>query len=325
MRPFVASRTTPADRKPFAEDVEYYLSLTPRQLPSQYLYDALGSALFEAICALPWYTITRIEQQMLARHAPAIFARLQPLSTLVELGPGSGQKLNTLLSAAGSDELPATVHLVDLSPAALDLAVRTISEHHDLVVVTHEASYEAGLAAATEGERSTGRTLALFLGSNIGNFDPPGADAFLRNIRAALAEGDALLLGADLAKAERDLLLAYDDPLGVTAAFNRNLLVRINRELGADFDLDGFTHRAIWNADASRIEMHLVSARRQRVRIPAANLDLTFERDETIWTESSYKYRRGELCGMLERTGFRTIAQWVDETASFALTLVEAR
>jgi len=329
MRPFVAPKTAPADRNPFAEDVEYYLSLTPRQLPSRYLYDDLGSALFEAICQLPWYAITRIEQQLLARHAATLLARLHPLSTLVELGPGGGQKMNTLLTgsqhAATSNQQPITVHLVDLSPAALDAAVHTLAHHPDLVVVTHEASYEAGLAAATEGERSAGRTLVLFLGSNIGNFDRPGADAFLRNIRTALAAGDALLLGADLVKSERDLLLAYDDPLGVTAAFNRNLLVRVNRELGADFDIDGFAHRAVWNADASRVEMHLVSTRRQHVRIPVANLDLTFERDETIWTESSYKYRCPEIREMLERAGFRTIEQRVDETASFALTLVEAQ
>ena len=135
--------------------------------------------------------------------------------------------------------------------------------------------------------------LALFLGSNIGNFDPPGAEAFLRKIRTTLSPGDALLLGADLVKSEADLLLAYDDPLGVTAAFNRNLLVRVNRELGADFDVDAFAHRAVWNASESRVEMHLVSREHQRVRVPASHLDITFDAGETIWTESSYKYRAG--------------------------------
>ena len=180
-----------------------------------------------------------------------------------------------------------SVHLVDVSGAALEAATRALTIHTDLVLSAHQATYEAGLAEVTREQRTTGRSLVLFLGSNIGNFDPPGADAFLRNIRAALTEGDAVLLGADLVKPERDLLLAYDDPLGVTAAFNRNLLVRANRELGADFDVDGFTHRALWNAAASRIEMHLVSARRQRVRVPAARLDITFEAGEPIWTESS--------------------------------------
>jgi dimethylhistidine N-methyltransferase len=327
MRPFAASQTVPAKHKRFAEDVEYYLSLTPRQLPSEYLYDDLGSALFDAICALPWYPITRIEQSLLARCAPAIRARLAPLSTLVELGPGGGQKLETFLTATSHQQSATdlTVHLVDVSPSALDTAVHTLSRHDDLTIVTHQATYEIGLAEATADVPSTGRTLVLFLGSNIGNFDPPGADAFLRSIRATLADGDALLLGADLVKSEPELLVAYDDPLGVTAAFNRNLLVRANRELGADFDVSGFAHRAIWNAEASRIEMHLVSARRQTVSIPAAHLDLTFERDETIWTESSYKYHPAQIREMLERAGFRAIEQWLDEEASFALTLVEAQ
>jgi uncharacterized SAM-dependent methyltransferase len=172
--------------------------------------------------------------------------------------------------------------------------------------------------------RSTGRTLTLFLGSNIGNFDPPGADAFLLSIRASLESGDALLIGTDLVKPEADLLLAYDDPLGVTAAFNRNLLVRINRELGADFDLSAFQHRALWNAAQSRAEMHLVAVRRQQVRIPAASLEVTFEAGETIWTESSYKYRPDAVVQMLERAGFRRVEQWIDEADGFALTLVAA-
>ena len=159
--------------------------------------------------------------------------------------------------------------------------------------------------------------LVLFLGSNIGNFDPPGADAFLRGIRAALAPGEAFLIGADLVKAERDLLSAYDDPLGVTAAFNRNILLRINRELGGDFDLDGFVHRAIWNAAHSRVEMHLVSRRTQRITIPDAALDFTIGEGESIWTESSYKYQPAGIVGALERAGFRlAISGWMTRRAS---------
>ena len=166
--------------------------------------------------------------------------------------------------------------------------------------------------------------LALFLGSNIGNFDPPGADAFLRGIRSALVRSDVFLIGADLVKPERDLLLAYDDPLGVTAAFNRNLLVRINRELGGDCDVEAFSHRAIWNAAESRVEMHLVSRRCQRVRIPAAHLEFELADGESIWTESSYKYRPEDVARMLERAGFRLMEQWIDAEDAFALTLVEA-
>jgi dimethylhistidine N-methyltransferase len=319
MRPSAASETARAERKIFAGDVEYYLSLMPRQLPSQYLYDDLGSALFEAICRLPWYAITRTEQELLNQRARDIVSRVDPVSTLVELGPGSGEKLLTLLHAVHSRK-DVTVHLIDISPSALAAASRALEIYPDLSIVTHQAPYEIGLAEVS----TSFRTLVLFLGSNIGNFDPPGADAFLRDIRAALSPGDALLVGADLVKSERELLLAYDDPLGVTAAFNRNLLVRANRDLDADFDIDGFAHRAVWNARASRIEMHLESLRRQRVRIPASGLDLTFQPGETIWTESSYKYRPAEILDMLERTGFKRSEQFLDEACTFALTLVEA-
>jgi len=322
MRPSVAPKPWAAnlERRQFADDVGYYLRLDPRQLPSRYFYDALGSALFEAICRLPWYSITRAERRLLDARAADIVQRLPPLSTLVELGPGSGEKLSILVRAAGS-AASLTVHLVDVSSAALDLATRTLSAHDDVTIVSHQASYEAGLE--TLSHRLAGRTLVLFLGSNIGNFDPPGADEFLRTIRRALGPGDALLIGADLVKAERDLVLAYDDPLGVTAAFNRNLLVRVNRELDADFDIDAFTHSAIWNPSESRVEMHLVSARSQRVRIAASRLDLTIDAGEAIWTESSYKYRAAEIVSMLQGAGFREIDQWIDQSDGFALTLVD--
>jgi len=331
-----AARPKPAGPAPIdslAGDVHYYLTLTPRQLPSRYFYDALGSALFEAICELPWYRITRTERALLARHARDIFAHADPLSTLVELGPGSGDKLAALVGAGGARARRLIVHLVDVSAAALDLAGRTLAalDDADLVVVPHQATYESGLVEAmaqrvpARPEPGRGaRALALFLGSNIGNFDPPGADAFLLGVRAALAGGDSLLVGTDLVKPEADLLLAYDDPLGVTAAFNRNLLVRINRELGADFDVNAFGHRALWNAAESRVEMHLVAERAQQVRIPGAALEVAFEEGESIWTESSYKYRPAQVTQMLVRAGFRLVEQWVDEADGFALTLVDA-
>ena len=326
MRHFVAPETAGAERKQFAEDVEYYLSLSPRQLPSRYLYDELGSALFDAICCLPWYEITRTERDLLRSHARQILRQLEPLATIVELGPGNGAKLADVLDAA-ADEAALTVHLVDISSSALEAASRALDDRGNITIVTHQAEYEAGLTEATtarESRGSFGRTLVLFLGSNIGNFDPPGADAFLRSIRGALSRGDALLVGADLVKAAETLLEAYDDPLGVTAAFNQNLLVRANRELDADFDLESFAHQAVWNAESSRVEMHLRSTRRQRVRIPDARLDITFEAGETIWTESSYKYRPAQIQSMLERAGFRQVEQWLDERSTFALTLVEA-
>jgi L-histidine Nalpha-methyltransferase len=323
-----AARPKPADPAPIdslAGDVQYYLALSPKQLPSRYLYDPLGSALFEAICELPWYRITRAERGLLTRHAREILAHADPLSTMVELGPGSGDKLAALVSAGGARAQRPDVHLVDVSAAALDLAARTIASlDAALPIFPHQATYENGLVAAMAQRAPSGRALALFLGSNIGNFDPPGADEFLITLRASLARGDTLLVGTDLVKPESDVLLAYDDPLGVTAAFNRNLLVRINRELGADFDVSAFRHRALWNAAESRVEMHLVAARAQRVVIPGASLEVAFEADETIWTESSYKYHPAQVSQMLERAGFRRVDQWIDEADGFALTLVEA-
>lgn len=308
----------------FASDVEYYLTRQPRQLPSRYFYDALGSALFEAICRLPWYSIARAELGLIESLGRAILRHLAPFSTLVELGPGNGEKLAALIKVSRTLSAPLNVHLIDVSAAALSAAARTLSAIPDVHVVTHQAPYEVGLAEVTHERPEGGRTVALFLGSNIGNFDRPGADAFLLGIRAALARGDGLLVGADLIKPERDLVAAYDDPLGVTAAFNRNLLVRINRELGGDFDLEAFAHRAIWNAAESRVEMHLVSRRRQRVRVKASGLDLTVEEDEAIWTESSYKYGPGDIATMLERAGFRLIERWIDREDGFAMTLARA-
>lgn len=320
----VSSRTSVADtlREQFASDVQYYLALQPRQLPSRYFYDALGSALFEAICQLPWYRVTRAELRLLRAHGGAIWGRL--FSTIVELGGGSGEKLAALVEACSTTHHPLDLHLIDVSARALDVSSRALSSLDELHIVTHQASYEAGLAEVRLEGQAPGSTLVVFLGSNIGNFDPPGAAAFLGGIRAALGPGDRFLLGADLVKPERELLLAYDDPLGVTAAFNRNLLVRINRELDGDFDVDGFSHRAVWNADASRVEMHLVSVRRQRIRVSAAPLQLEVQQGETIWTESSYKYEPEQIVRMLEQAGFSLAGQWIDATDRFALTLVEA-
>jgi L-histidine N-alpha-methyltransferase len=308
----------------FAADVAYYLVQDPRQLPSRYLYDALGSALFEAICHLPWYGITRAESALLVAHAPEIFRRIESLSAIVELGPGSGEKLRMLLQGAGPIHSAIDVHLVDVSPTALQTSRATLGSVEGVRVIEHATSYETGLAEAARHTASGGRSLVLFLGSNIGNFDPPGAAALLRSIRQTLAHGDALLLGADLAKPEPQLLLAYDDPLGVTAAFNRNLLVRINRELRGNFAIEEFAHEAVWNADASRVEMHLVARSTQHIGIPGAGIETTIEAGERIWTESSYKYRPDDIVELLAAAGFDLAAQWIAPQQSFALTLVEA-
>ena len=314
-----ASLDATSERASFADDLGYYLTLQPRQLPSRYFYDALGSALFEAICQLPWYPVTRAETRLLERYSRDIVGHLDPLSTVIELGSGSGEKLGLLIESGQLSRARLTVHLVDVSPTALASAADALSRLDAATVITHRARYEEGLARIASRPRAGGRALVLFLGSNIGNFDPPGAAAFLRGIRSSLTAGDALLLGTDLVKSERELVMAYDDPLGVTAAFNRNLLVRITRELDGDFDLDRFAHRAVWNADQSRVEMHLVCRRRQKVTVRAAGLDFTMEEGESIWTESSYKYRPDGVRAMLVRGGFEVVEQWID--GGFALTL----
>ena len=319
-----ADRAARAAAAQFAADVHYYLMQDPRQLPSQYLYDALGSALFEAICELPWYRITRAEQRLLAAHGAEVLREVAPVSTIVELGSGSGAKLWTIADSRDPDAPALDVHLVDVSASALSASARTLASLEGVRVTTHQARYEDGLRLVTSSLAPAERLLVLFLGSNIGNFDPPGANAFLRALRGQIRSGDSLLLGADLVKPERELLLAYDDPLGVTAAFNRNLLVRINRELGGNFDLDRFAHHVEWNAIESRIEMHLVARSAQQVRVANAGTAFTLQAGDRIWTESSYKYRPGQIMLLLEAAGFRQVNQWLDSADGFALTLVEA-
>jgi len=310
----------------FAADVRRDLALVPKQLQSKYLYDALGSSLFEAICRLPWYRITRAEQRLLEAHAPAVVERItrdpETVPLIVELGCGSGEKIVILAEALQAAGRHGRVHLIDISRQALEQSERTLGRLRHISVVGHRDTYEVGLRRAAQQREAGSPVLVLLLGSNIGNFDAPAAGEFLRAIRGALVPGDALLLGADLVKTEDALRLAYDDPLGVTAAFNRNLLVRINRELGATFDLDGFRHVAVWNAEHSRVEMHLESLRAQTVRIDG--WAVAFAEGERIWTESSYKYEPADIDQMGARAGFSTAAQWIDEDVRFALTLFAA-
>jgi len=316
-------RTTTAE---FAAEVRRDLALEPKQLQSKYLYDALGSSLFEAICRLPWYRITRAEQRLLERHAPAIVRRVASdagdVPLIVELGCGSGEKIVILAEALQLSGRHGRVHLIDISPQALEQSERTLGRLRHISVVGHRETYEVGLRQAAAARDVENPMLVLLLGSNIGNFDQPAAHEFLCAIRDALAPGDSLLLGADLVKPEPMLQLAYDDPLGVTAAFNKNLLVRINRELGGTFDLDAFRHVAVWNAAAGRVEMHLESLADQRVLVNGRPVD--FARGERIWTESSYKYDPATIDAMGHAAGFTTTEQWIDRDAAFALTLLAA-
>ena len=316
----------PAVLDTFAADVVRDLQRQPKQLQARYLYDPLGSSLFDAICRLPWYRITRSEAMLLCRHARDIASRLSERErdgSIIELGCGNGEKLE-LLVAAMPRESRAQVHLIDISVEALKATTARLSRFRQIGVSAIQGTYEQGLASVRPFVQHHPGTLVVFLGSNIGNFDPVAAEAFLGAIREPLARGSLFLLGADLVKPEKDLLLAYDDPLGVTAAFNKNVLVRVNRELDADFDVAAFAHRATWNARERRVEMHLVSTRDQQVHLAAADVRVAFASGESIWTESSYKYTPDSLRDLGTSRGFTVTDQWIDEDARFALTLFEA-
>ena len=292
-----------------------------RELPSKYLYDEVGSALFEAICVLPEYGLTRADARLLEKHAGEIVARLPFPIEVAELGSGSGKKTRWILEAL-SQRQRTYYYPIEISPSALAACEKELGQIDLVSIVGYEQPYLEGLRAVAKRRDDREHLLVLFLGSTIGNFDREAGEAFLREVCTILRTGDALLLGTDLEKGAATQLLAYDDPAGVTAAFNMNLLARINRELGANFDLSRFEHEARWNTFERRIEMHLRSKRHQSVTIPAARLQVTFKEGETIWTESSHKYRPAEVVAMAQRTGFRCDGQWIDEEWPFAQNLL---
>ena len=305
----------------FAQDVRESLGRLPqRELPSRYLYDEVGSALFEVITLLPEYGLTRADERLLWRHAHSILDRLPSSLVVAELGSGTGRKTRWILEAQALRE-PVQYFPIDISSSALERCKLELSTLRAVGIVGLEQSYLEGLRVVASRRRPGQALLVLFLGSTIGNFERPAAEAFLRDIRRLLDPGDALLLGADLVKPVPQVLRAYDDPAGVTAAFNLNLLARINRELGADFDIPNFRHEARYNEAERRIEMHLRATRRQTVTIPASDFAVTFEAGETIWTEASHKFDVAEVAAMASRTGFDCQAQWVDGEWPFAESL----
>jgi L-histidine N-alpha-methyltransferase len=292
-----------------------------KELPSKYLYDEVGSALFETICVLPEYGLTRADARLLREHAREIVERLPSPIQVAELGSGSGKKTRWILEAL-SRRQKTYYYPIEISSSALAACQKELGQIDLVSMVGYEQPYLEGLRAVAERRDDGEHLLVLFLGSTIGNFDREAGEQFLREVREILQIGDALLLGTDLEKRVADQLAAYDDPAGVTAAFNLNLLGRINRELGANFDLSGFRHEARWNAIDRRIEMHLRSTRRQCVEVAAAGSRVMFNEGETIWTESSHKYRPQEVGAMAERTGFRCNGQWIDEEWPFAQNLL---
>jgi L-histidine Nalpha-methyltransferase len=308
----------------FAVDVRAGLTRTgQKELPSKYLYDNVGSALFEVISHLPEYGLTRADERLLRRHADEIVDRLAGPVAVAELGSGSGKKTRWLLEALCRRQR-TSYYPVEISHSALVMCEKELRDIDRISIVGFEREYLDGLLEVAAYRKSGQQLFVLFLGSTIGNFDRPAGVKFLAEVRHILQPGDALLLGTDLEKPSAQLLAAYDDELGVTAAFNLNLLSRVNRDLGADFDLREFVHVAKINTETRSVEMHLRSQRRQIVSIPAAEIVVEFGEGETIWTESSHKYSADEMIETARNAGFRCENQWIDEQWPFAENLLIA-
>jgi len=291
----------------FAEDVRAGLSKPQKELPCEYFYDDLGSALFEAITLLPEYGLTRADQRLVKRLAPKLPASY---SVVAELGSGSGTKTRWILEALR----PSAYFPIDISAAAL---ARCQAELAPFAAVRPICSrYLDGLREVVQCRPRGTRLLLLFLGSTIGNFDVARRDEFLAEVRSLLSDGDGLLIGFDLVKPADVMIAAYDDPGGITAAFNLNLLARINRELGANFQLRNFAHEARYLAHHQRIEMHLRSRVDQCVEVPGAGVTCMLRRGETIWTESSHKVHLDQIPDIAGAFVFQRV--WVDPEWPFA-------
>jgi L-histidine Nalpha-methyltransferase len=313
--------STPQVASEFASDIVVGLTHPgQKELPSKYLYDEVGSALFDVICLLPEYGLSRAGARLLQRHSAEIVDRLPIPVMVAELGSGSGQKTRWLLEAL-SRRQRVNYYPIDISGSALFRCQQELGQMDMVSIVGFERAYLDGLQEVAARRRDGQRMLVLFLGSTIGNFDRPAGDQFLREVRAILQKDDALLLATDLEKSVPMLKLAYDDPAGVTAAFDKNLLARINRELEGDFDLSRFEHTVRYDETERRVEMHLRSIMWQRVTIRKAGFSFYLREDETIWTESSHKYNPQEVVRMGERTGYRCAGQWCDSEWPFAQNL----
>lgn len=307
----------------FAEDVRKGLTAQRKRFLPKYFYDELGSQLFEAICLLPEYYLTRAENEILKRYSDEIVASIDGQKTLVEMGSGSASKTRLIIEAVLRRQSELLFMPVDISATALESSSRILLQSYPrLKIEAYAADYFAGLAELGKKQRS--RTLALFLGSNISNFDREEANRFLRALRSVLHKGDALLLGADLKKDPAVLEAAYNDALGVTSAFNLNVLARINRELAGTFDLRSFQHRAFYNEEMGRIEIYIESLVNQKVRIEKLDLEIEFEAGELIHTENSYKYDIAGIAQLAAENGFKVSRTWLDSQERFSSNLLLA-
>ncbi len=318
---------TEAAKTPVGAEVLRGLSAKPKNLSPWLFYDDEGSRLFELITELPEYYVTRAEREIFAAHADEIVSSAgDGHLSLYELGAGTATKTGLLLRAAVRRHGKVGYHAIDISASALEDATQTLEGNIPGVRVEPVVvDYTDGLSQVNFGQRQPGdRRMFLYIGSSIGNFDMPFALRILRDIRRQLVPGDTLLLGADLVKDRHALLQAYDDAAGVTAAFNKNVLVRINRELGSNFNPHLFRHRARWNEECSRIEMHLESLITQIVFVPALDMQVRLSRAETIHTENSYKFTDEQIGGLLGRAGFEVRQRWKDQRGWFGEYLARA-
>ena len=316
------------DANAFAIDVRAGLTRKAKALPPKYFYDELGSRLFEAICFLPEYYLTRAEGEILQTNAAEIMSAIEGPVRLLELGSGSADKTRYLIEALLANQPQLHYLPVDISDSSLELASqRLLRLYPGLRITAFAADYFTALQAlgARVPADPNCHTVAVFLGSNIGNFGRDESREFLHAVRKLLRPQDSLLLGADLKKSTNILIPAYDDSLGVTAAFNLNLLSRINRELDGDFDVKKFQHSAVYNDELGRIEIHLVSKEPQVVRIRAIDLEIEFEKGETIRTENSYKFDLDQLAGIAQDTGFVLTKSWFDRSHLFSFNLFVAQ
>jgi L-histidine N-alpha-methyltransferase len=299
-------------------DVLAGLTATPKSLPPKYFYDARGSDLFNEITRLPEYYLTRAETEILERHAADI-ARLTRCESLVELGSGTSAKTRLLLSALINEGTLREFVPFDVDPAVLSQASSALGlEYPALAVAPVVGDFEVHLDALP---RDAGRRVIAFLGSTIGNLEPPERAVFLRSVAAVLRPGDAFLLGTDLVKDAGRLQRAYNDAAGVTAEFNRNVLVVVNCELGADFDVHSFEHIARWDTEHEWIEMRLRSSRAQRVTVTDLGLTIEFAEGEQMRTEISAKFRSDGVARELAAAGMVQERSWTDAAVDFALTL----
>lgn len=307
----------------FAEEVRQGLTSVPKRLSPKYFYDQLGSQLFEAICLLPEYYLTRCENEILERNADEIVSWVQGCSTLIEMGSGSASKTRQLIEALLRKRRDLLFVPVDISASALESSsLILLQSYPGLRIEAYAAEYFVALAELRKKQR--GPTLALFLGSNISNFGQEEAPVFLRALRGVLQRGDALLLGADLKKDRAILEPAYNDSLGVTAAFNLNLLARVNRELGGNFELRKFKHSAFYNEEIGRVEIHLESSQSQAVTVSELKMRVQFGKGERIHTENSYKYDPEGISQLAAATGFRCAHVWFDSQKRFSSNLLLA-